>query len=382
MPQPSTERGRLSGRQLARGPIVVAADAAVVEAAYRELDALGVHIPRHFISNAMKAMDLHSLGSGMDALTPLASSITTGSISTPVQFLQAWLPGFVHVITSARKADELLGISTVGSFEDEEVIQGILEPMGSAVPYGDYTNVPLSSWNVNFQRRSIVRFEQGARIGVLEELRAARMRVSTAAEKRNAAALQLELARNDVAFYGYNAGNNRTYGYLNDPNLPAYVSPTTGAGGNTWALKTFLEIVADIRKLAAGLQTQSGDVIDPEKVPTTLGLATAVAQYLSVVSDYGISVRQWMRETYPLMRIVSAPELDGANGGANVAYLHADEVPDGGTDDRRTFIQMVPAKFMALGVEKLSKAYVEDYANATAGTLLKRAFAVIRMTGV
>src|SRR5277367_6617428 len=56
--------------------------------------------------------------------------ITTASITTPIQFLQNWLPGFVRVITAARKIDELIGMTTSGSWEDEEVVQGILENVG------------------------------------------------------------------------------------------------------------------------------------------------------------------------------------------------------------------------------------------------------------
>jgi hypothetical protein len=37
---------------------------------------------------------------------------------------------------------------------------------------------------------------------------------------------------------------------------------------------------------------------------------------------------------------------------------------------------------MALGVEKKSKAYVEDYTNATAGAMCKRPYAVVRYSGV
>lgn len=383
MPNLSPEHGRVSPHQAARGSVTLAADAAIVEAAYRELPKFGIHFPRSFLSKAIAGLALDDgAGVGMDALSPLAAPLTTPSVATPIQFLQAWLPGFVRVMTAARKADELIGLATIGAFEDEEVIQGIVEPLGYPQAYSDAGNVPLANWNTNFERRTVVRFEQGARVGMLEEMRAARMRVSSAAEKRNSAALQLEIVRNDVAFFGYNGGNNRTYGYLNDPSLPAYISATVGVGGNTWALKDFLEIIADIRLMAATLQNQSGDLINPEDVPTTLGLATSIYQYLSVVSDFGISVRQWLRETYPKMRVVSAPELNAANGGANVAYLHADEVPDGGTDDNRVFVQMIPSKFMALGVEKLAKAYVEDYANATAGVLVKRPFAIVRMTGV
>jgi len=316
------------------------------------------------------------------AMDDQQGGVTTASMATPIQFLQTWLPGLVRTNTAARKIDELVGITTVGSWEDEEIVQQVLEPIGNAIPYGDYTNVSLSSWNVNYERRSIVRFEKGLKVGVLEEARAARARINSAAEKRNAASMALEVQRNAIGFYGYNSGVNRTYGFLNDPSLPAYVTVAAGASASTlWSQKQFLEITADIRSAAAALQTQSQDTV-PMDGPLTLAVPTNSYAYLTTVSSFGNSVMQWIKETYPKMRVVSAPQLNAANGGANVFYLYAESVDDGSSDNGRVFDQIVPAKFQSLGVEKQSKAYVEDYANSTAGVLLKRPYAVCRRSGI
>ena len=368
----SIEHSHIGPRQV--GPLNMSVDDV---ADYLALSQIGIGLPRGEVMKMAKfAMDSF-------AMDDQQSGITAGSITTPIQFLQNWLPGFVRVITAARKIDELIGITTTGSWEDEEVVQGIMEPIGNAVPYGDYTNVPLSSWNANFVRRTVVRFEHGIKVGMLEEARAARIRVSTAAEKRSSAALSLEIQRNLIGFNGYNSGNNLTYGFLNDPGLPAYVTVATGASSSTlWSTKTFLEITADIRAAAAKLQTQSQDTINPEDREITLAVPTDSYQYLSVTSDFGISVRDWITKTYPKMRVVSAPQLNFANGGANVFYMFAESVDDGASDDSRTWVQVVPAKFQALGVEKQAKAYVEDYSSATAGAFLKRPYAVVRYTGI
>jgi len=363
----SIERSSLSPRQV--GVVQMSADDV---SDYAALGDLGIN----FGTQNIKAMANYAMDTQSDVTTP--------SITTPVQFLQNWLPGFVKVITAARKIDELCGITTTGSWEDQEIVQGLLEPIGNAVPYGDYTNVPLASWNTNFVRRTVVRFEKGIKVGMLEEARAARIRISTSAEKRASAALALEIQRNLVGFYGFNNGSNLTYGFLNDPGLPAYVTvAATGTGGSTlWSTKTFLQIVADIRVAAAQLQTQSQDTINPEDAELTLALPTNSYQYLSVTSDFGISVRDWLNKTYPKLRVISAPQLNLANGGANVFYLYAEKVENGASDDSRTWVQVVPAKFQALGVEKQAKAYEEDYANATAGVLLKRPYAVVRYSGI
>jgi hypothetical protein len=336
-----------------------------------DLRALGVSFNERDVRQMMAAMDANVL----------QPTIQGGSMTTPAQFLQNWLPGIIRTITAARKIDELVGITVGGSWEDEEVIQTILEPTGLAVPYGDYTNVPLSSWQNSYERRSVVRFEEGLRVGRLEDARASRININSASEKRGAAGMALELQRNRVGFYGYNGGANRTYGFLNDPNLPAYVTVAAGVGGTTWALKTYLEITADIRSALSSLRTNSGDIIDPETTSLTLALPTSVVDYLSVTSEFGNSVRDWMTKTYPRIRVVSAPELVGANGGANVFYLYADIVVDGSSDGGQTFAQFVPAKFQTLGVEQQAKAYIEDYTNALAGVMVKRPFAVVRRSG-
>ena len=373
------EKSHINGRDI-KALVVGEDQKAAFCQAYEKLASIGV---------CFDSADVHKMyayakqaGVGMDA--DLTAPLTTASVTTPVQFLQEWLPGFVQVITAARRIDTLVGVTTQGSFGDEEIVQGVMEHTGSARPYGDYTNVPQSSWNVNFERRTIVRFEEGMQVGKLEEMRAAGIRVNSAESKRTAAAEALEILRNDIGFSGYNSGQNRTYGFLNDPSLPAYVNVPNGSGGQSeWASKTFLEIVSDILTALTRLRVQSRDMIDVKKSPITMALPTASVDRLSTVSaaDHK-SVYQWLMENYSNVRVESAPELDSANGGDNVFYLYADTVDGSGTDDNRTFIQVIPARFQSMGVNQMGKSYEESYANATAGIMLKRPYAVTRYSGI
>jgi hypothetical protein len=369
-----------SGRALAeKGPLVLTS---VTDSAVAALARVGLVFDHATVSDQISklaAAGAFRFGA-MDSA--FSAQVTSASVPTPIQFLQTWLPGFVKVMTAARKIDDIIGIKTVGSWEDAEIVQGIVEPAATATEYGDFTNIPLASWNANFERRSVVRGEMGIAVGLLEEGRSAAMRLNSAETKRQAAAVSLEMFRNAVGFYGWNSGTNRTYGFLNDPNLPAYVSsPST----HTWDAASFQEITGDIRAAVQQLRTQSQDQVDPEKVNLTLGLPTNKVDYLSVTTDYGVSVRDWVTQTYPKMRIVSAPELQAANGAEDVMYLFAEEIDsaiDGSTDDGETFAQMVQSKFTTYGVEKRAKSYVEDYGNATAGVLCKRPWAVVRFTGI
>lgn len=369
------ERLHLSARQVGVVPVSVAMDAAQN---FGDLAALGINITQ---ADAVRMYSQHAAwaadnGVAMDALTPTTFGPTSG---TPVQFLQAWMPGLVRQLTAAMKIDELTGITTMGNWHDEEIVQGSLELTGRAVPYGDYTNIPLSSWNWSYDRRTIVRFEEGLRVGKLEEARASAMNVNSTEEKRLAAARALDLQRNRIGFLGYNATINRTYGFLNDPALPAYVNVPT-----PWSTATFTQITADIRLMMADLRTQMQGNFDPKRQPTILALPTSVVDFLTVTSTVGAdkSVQEWLDENYPNMRIIDAPELDDANGGANVAYLYPETVNDSGSDGGRVWTQIVPTKFKLLGVENQAKALVEDYTNATAGVMMKRPYAIVRRSGL
>lgn len=374
----SVEHSYRAGRGFA--PVAMTA-AQVTESAVAALRRIGIEFAPGVVANMVQA---HAMDGNDVGIAPASiNTLTTPSISTPVQFLQAWLPGFVSVLTAAREIDTLVGISTAGSWEDEEIVQGILEPVGGAVPYTDHGNTPLMSWNPNFERRTVIRFEAGIEVGMLEEARAARIRISTSAEKRGQSAEALEIQRNRIGFYGYNGGANRTFGFLNDPSLPAYVTVPNGASASPlWSSKTMLEIVRDIRVALSSLRTGSKGKINPKKTPITLAIATSRVDFLTTTSDFGVSVLSWLSDNYPNVRIESAPELDDANGGAAVFYAYADTVDDGSTDDKRTWVQVVPSKFMALGVDKRIKTYAEAYSSATAGVLLKRPFAVRRYTGI
>ncbi len=377
----SVTHSYMSGRRMKEGKRLDLTK--VTDEAVRSLAKIGIVFDRDTVLDQIQSLNKAGAFKKAGAMdTAFTAPITASSVPTPLQFLQSWLPGFVKVLTAARKIDNLIGIKTVGNWEDVEIVQGIVEPAGTATEYGDFTNIPLASWNVNFERRSIVRGEMGIAVGLLEEGRSAAMRLSSADTKRQASAVSLEIMRNAIGFYGWNSGINRTFGLLNDPALPAAISSATTGG---WASATFQEITADLRLMVVTLRTQSQDQIDPEKVDMTLILPMDKVDYLTVTTDFGISVRDWLKQTYPRIRVESAPEFQGGDGGVDVAYLFAEEIDsaiDGSSDGGETFAQLVQSKFVTLGVEKRAKSYVEDYSNATAGVLLTRPWAVVRMIGI
>lgn len=350
---------------------------------YQALESLGIYGLDQIDAAAFGYDDYKPKGYGMDTIQ---NNVTVPSTGTLVQHLQGWLPGAVATITSAKTIDKITGIMTIGEFEDEQIVQQIVENTSNPSPYSDFSNTPLAGVNVNYVHRDVVRWEEGFSVGFLEEKVGSRGRLNVAAEKRKSVMqFGLEVLRNRIGFYGQNSGLNQTYGLLNDPSLSGYITVATGAVSSSklWSVKTFQEIINDIQQAVQALQTNSKGILDPEEIPLTLAIPVNRYQYLNTTTDFGISVMDWIKRNYPKMRILAVPEFEGANGGSNVFYLFADSVNDGvSSDGGQTFIQMVPAKFLVTGVARYEKRYVEGFAAATAGVMCKRPYAVYRATGI
>lgn len=345
----------------------------------RSLSAIGINVSDFVMGSYAQAY-------GMDAAITVPGLNLNGNQAGGVyaQFLQTWLNGQVRVAVTPRKADLLMGVTTAGSWEDEELIQEILELVGVAQPYSDFGNIPLSSWKLTYERRGIVRFEEGLQVGELEGLRSGRIGIDSAATKREAAQLALEIARNRVAFYGYQTSTTRpVYGFLNDPNAPSYVN---NASGKTWDVATREEQIKDILTGLATLRKNSKEVIDPKSTPITLAVASDQVDYLSTPggtgSNTGETALDWLQKNYPNVTIESVYELNKAVGGKNAFYLYANTVADTGTDGGGVIEQIIQTKLRPLGVDTSIKVVTEDFTNATSGAMVKRPFGMYRASGI
>lgn len=317
-----------------------------------------------------------------DSLLPLNGAPTIGA---PIQFLQTILPGLVRRATVPYKIDELIGSDAVGQWEDHEVIQGLMEPVGLAAPYTDHSNIPLASYNPGWENRRIVRFEQGYEVGPLEMARMTKAGIDSRGEKRSAATSSLDYTRNEVGFYGFNDGAGRTFGLLNDPGLPAYVVLPDGASGDSeWSTKTAMEVISDLISIMEAIRIQSATLVDPSSAAITVGLPPEAMGSLGKINDMNVSVRGWLAETYPNARFVPVPQFSDANGGESVIIAWADAAPDGegSSDNGRTWAQIVPERLRVIGSEQRVKTFIEDLSNATAGVMLKRPYLVVARTGV
>jgi hypothetical protein len=362
---PSTVHHVLTGREVqARGPLRLDPDK---EWTFDDLRAIGIGGLHHLGNAAVASMDTAIVG---PALTP--------SSAIPAEFLRTWMPGVLRQATQPATIDELVGIQTIGAWSDQEIYVNVSEPVAKAELYGDYSNVPLASYATQLDYRTVFRFEQGFQVGKLEEDRQARAGFNSGTEKRFSAELSLDLSRNAIGYNGFAISGSRTFGLLNDPNLPAYVSTAAA-----WSTATFDQIIADLTGMFNRIEVAGRGIIK-EDMQIVLALPIGFKQYLAKTNTNGsLTVRQWLTENYPNVRIETTPNFNLANGGANVAYMWVESVPvTGNTATDQTIIQAVPSRFQVLGTEQRVKGYVEDFTNATAGVWVLKPWAVQRLTGL
>ena len=234
----------------------MAMDAATVTALAsrpESLAKLGISVSPEFVQGFAR----NAIAAGVALDAGITQPVTTPSNGTPVQFLQEFLPGTVNILTVVRKADMVAPVVTAGEWHFEEIVLKVMEHTSSPELYSDHGGVPLVSFNETFETRQVVRFELGVQQNPLADARAAATGTVPQNEKRMALAEGFEILRNDIAFNGFNFGTGKTYGILNDPNLPAYVTVANGAGGDTtWESKDAVEIINDLSTALRALEIQ------------------------------------------------------------------------------------------------------------------------------
>lgn len=339
------------------------------------------------VTDSMKvhSAELAAMGIGLVPARPhlgAMDSAITGPALTPgyvrADLMRTIMPGVIRELTQVTLLDEITGVTVAGNWEDEELVWLTAGAIGKAEMYGDLSNIPLASWNPGTEARGVIRGEQGFIYGLLEEKRQSAAGFNTAEEKRRSVRLSLEQFRYQIGWFGFAGAGVPVYGLLNDPGLGAYQTLATWVGAN------FATITGQLQALFSALEAQAGGTIRDDTAMTTV-LPLGYRKYMgvaNVAAASGQTVRQWIEENFPNMRILYAPEFVAANGGANVVYVFADSVGDGDGAENRVIEQLVPTKYQLLGSETRVKGYIEDATNATAGVIVTRPWGVVRGTGI
>lgn len=303
-------------------------------------------------------------GVAMDALDP--------NTTVPAYMTAYANPRVIEVLTAKRNYRAIAPEVKNGDWSTAFTQFRTIEFTGEGTPYNDYDANGQASINTAFPVRKQYRFQTTLRIGDLEQDMNAEAKIDLFAEKQRSAALLLEILFNKYAFFGVQ--DVGIYGLLNDPNLNPDETPTTGANGNTWALKTADEIMADFAKMFSKLYERANGWVD-DNTATKCIVAPACMAELNKVNTFGISVKKMLADTYPNMELISAPEM--ATGSGNLVMIKAEEI-----EGQPTVEFGYTEKYKAHRLIPETSSVHQKISAGTYGAIVYMPFGIVTMLGV
>lgn len=314
----------------------------------------------------------------MDASFPLVTNANSGIPAMLSTYID---PKLIEILVAPMKAQEASGTEELkkGDWTTSTAMFPVIESTGEVTSYGDYSNSGSAGANFQFPQRQSYQYQTITQWGERELAMAGLAKVDWAARLNIASALTLNKYQNRTYLFGVSGLQN--YGMLNDPSLPADVVPNTKtAGGTAWILPsgqvnaTSLEVQQDIMKMFFTLQSRANGLVDPS-TPMQLIMSPQSAVAMGISNNFGISVREYLKETYPNLTLVTVPEY--ATAGGQKVQLVATNV-----EGQDTWNCAFTEKMRAHPIILELSAFKQKKSAGTWGAIIFRPFLVQGMLGV
>lgn len=245
---------------------------------------------------------------GPIAMDAQLSSVTQPNAGIPSLFTTTIFPEITRAIITPMRAAEVYGERQAGDWTTNMVQFPFVESKGTVSAYHDYSQDGMIEMNANWETRQPWLYQTWTEWGERETAMMGQGNISLVAEKNIASISVLNKAQNQIYLFGVQGLKN--YGVLNDPDLPPAIQPTTKTGGNTTWQSTSdpLDIYNDFIKLFGQLNDQmGGNVSMTDRL--VVAIPTGLQQCLSYKNQYGLRIREMLKEDYPNIRIEALPEL-------------------------------------------------------------------------
>lgn len=313
----------------------------------------------------------------MDAAYPL---VTTANSGIPAMLSTYIDPKLIEVLVAPMKAAEAAGGERkLGDWTLRTAMFPMVESTGEATSYGDYNNSGSAGVNVQFPQRQSYHYQTMTQWGERELAEMGLAKVDLAAQKNIAAALTLNKYQNKTYLFGVSGLQN--YGMLNDPALPADLTPVTKtAGGTAWITTagavnaTALEVLADISKMFYTLQARNKGLIDRSS-PMTLIMSPESEVALTITNEFNVNVADLLKKNYPGIKIVTVPEY--ATAGGQKVQLVVDSI-----EGQKTWEPAFTEKMRAHPIIVMESAFKQKKSAGTWGTVIYMPAAISAMIGI
>ena len=350
--------------------------ASLEERGFIALDSVSMYLPAEWKRNPKLAVDAQPTlstdpNSGIPSLlTTVIDPEVIRVVFTPLQF--------ANILTERKYGDWL----------EETRIFPVVEETGEVSSYGDFNNNGRAGVNLNFPNFQSYLFQTFVRYGERELERAGLAKINYVSELNISAADLLNRFQNYS--YAFGVGGLQNYGIINNPYLSAYLTPATkAAGGTAWfsgnspnatANEVYNDIVALWEKMIA--QTNGTVELDAK---ATLALSPSSALALRFANSFGVYVRDLLKEGFPNMRIVTAPQYgqqtttnpQGYSTAGNLVQLIVKTI-----QGQQVCYAAYNEKLRAHVIVPEPSAWQQKMTSGTWGTILRMPLGVSGMLGV
>lgn len=299
---------------------------------------------------------------------------TVANVQTPALFATYYSPEIVEILQAPRNSTEIFSEEKRGDWKDVQTMFPAVEYVGQTTAYSDYGRGLLSEANIEQVTRETYKFQTFIQIGDLEEDIATAQKINLLSEKQRAAATAIEIDANNYNLFGVSGMS--IYGLLNDPALPAALSPATVDTKTAWADKDANAIYNDILAMFNQIAAASNGYVSFNS-KLKLVVPPSIMGQLAKTTALGVApVLQTLKGFFPGLEIISLPQLQDDTGVCK-AMLIATEIA-GRPTAKFGFLEKL--KTYPVLVEHSSMS--QKWASSTTGCLLFRPFAVATMTGI
>ncbi|WP_414454323.1 hypothetical protein [Enterobacter roggenkampii] len=238
-----------------------------------------------------------------------AALITQANSTVPAELLAYIDPTVIEIMTTPRNARELYSEEKRGDWTTPYFKWRADEITGNTAAYSDFGQFGVAGVNNEWHTREQYRFQTIIQYGDLEQDMASQVKINLAAAKQRAAATTIDIDANK--FYLLGVSGKEIYGVLNDPNLPAAVSPISVGGVTLWSGKDAIARYNDVIKLFTTLVNQLNGLVD-EKSKLKIVTSPGTRSLLAAPTALGLTTMKMLEDYFPNAEFVSLPQLGAA----------------------------------------------------------------------
>jgi hypothetical protein len=320
---------------------------------------------------------------GIIGVSNSAPTVTSPNINLTFGALQYIRPKAIEVLTAARVADKLSAFEKFGVWGDRTIVIKQKEFTGKTSPDDGLSESASVKTNYNYITRGVYYYQTSWMATDLEEATVAGMQESYRADQVSAAMQTLSIDRNKFFFNGIKESSLSApvYGFLNEPQLPAYKTVKAGAKGKTeWDTKTPEEIHNDIVEAVNELYKKSNGIVEDNLANGKIKMAIASNSLGNIdrANSYGLTARIKLKETFgDSLEIVAVPQLNLADSNSDCFYLMFDMQ---GLDSTllNGFVEMA----RAYPIFQKDSVISQKISGATAGCIVQYPWAIVRFNGI